>query len=98
MSHTSGSWEMQEHPYDPAEIFGPRGELIATVLDDTAEGKANAQLILAAPELLRLAQEFLSALDSGSLVLSWGKQFGEHGPVDIEGFRAAVAEVERVQV
>ena len=85
MKHTPGPWHIGMKP--GPMIYGPNGEGVADMcilMVPNDEHKANIRLIAAAPELLELAQAFLSYLEDDS-------QSPRRKQACLEGARAAIA-------
>lgn len=82
--HTPGPWTV-----DACYIHGPSGKRFLAVAGDD-EGKANARLIAAAPDLLAFAKWAKETLigDSGAAWSHWG-QFPE--------FRAGMKAIEKAE-
>jgi len=101
--HTPGPWSVAQDKGPPYITAGPNWPRIATIVDDTPEGRANLWLIAAAPELLaacRDLDELLFRLLASPLHLAvrYGPDF--EPPDDIEVNRridaaaAAIAKAE----
>jgi DNA mismatch repair ATPase MutS len=75
-AHTTGPWEIEEELDAEGEpisyIVGPDGETIAMISDDIMddeEVRANARLMVVAPDLLAACRKILEDLDGDSILI-----------------------------
>lgn len=91
--HTPGPWRAACRRGYAAVASGPEGNTVMvadcrTVDVDLPTATANARLIAAAPELLRIATKIMASYDAGHLIYSWGTKGGNS---QVEMLRSAIA-------
>ena len=77
--HTAGQWTMQQHSQfqNGTEIVA-NGKVITTILNQRAtdsEGKANAKIMAAAPELLQTLTDYIHSMLQPDHVEKWYNQY-----------------------